>query len=169
MLEIDCRKCTNCDLENGCKLYGNNPDAAAKMCASKGFEDYIIKNGERMEKHDFGAIHDAQPLRKLIAENPDLPIVVLVGNDAACYEYAWTYCTSVSCGVDNILDVKTPYDGDGERVFTDEIEFEEEISDQLFNDETAKLSDEQYDAMVQAEVEKYAPYWRKVIAVYVTN
>lgn len=166
MLEIDCRKCINCDLENGCKLHGNDPEAAAKKCASNGFEDYIIKSSERL---DFGIIHDAQPLRKLIAENPDLPIVVLAGNDAACYEYSWTYCADVSCGVDYILDVKTPYDNDGERVFTDETEFEEEISDQLFNDETEKLSDEQYDAMVRAEVEKYAPYWRKVIAVYVTN
>lgn len=50
MLEIDCRKCANCDLEKGCcKLYGNNPDVAVKMCASKGFEDYIIKSSEQME------------------------------------------------------------------------------------------------------------------------
>lgn len=50
MLEIDCRKCINCDLENGCcKLYGNNPDVACKMCASKGFEDYIIKRNEQKE------------------------------------------------------------------------------------------------------------------------
>ena len=49
-LEIDCRKCINCDLENACcMLYGNDPEKAVKMCASKGFEDYIIKCSEQKE------------------------------------------------------------------------------------------------------------------------
>lgn len=31
---------------------------------------------------NLGLIHDASELRKLIAENPDLPIVVLAGDEA---------------------------------------------------------------------------------------
>lgn len=40
------------------------------------------------------------------------------------------------------------------------------MSDALNNEETSELSDSEFDAMVKAEVAKYEPYWRKVIAVY---
>ena len=118
---------------------------------------------------DFGFIHDAAELRRFIADYPELPICVIAGQDAVSDEWAWTFCTSVRCELGEILDVKTPYDSDGEKVFISEDDFEEEINDQLFNEETEKLSDEQYDAMVRAEVEKYKPYWRDAILVYVTN
>ena len=35
-------------------------------------------------------------LRKLILENPDLPIVVLADEDAVCEYYGWTFCCSIS-------------------------------------------------------------------------
>lgn len=38
MIEIDCRKCVNADLEaDCCKLYGNNPDTAVRECAADEF------------------------------------------------------------------------------------------------------------------------------------
>lgn len=118
---------------------------------------------------DFGVIRDAAEIRRFIADYPDLPICVLAGQDAVSEEWAWTFCTSVHCELGEILDIKTPYDGGGEKIFTDEDDLEEEINDQLFNEETEKLTDEQYDAMVRAEVEKYKPHWRAAILVYVTN
>ena len=48
MIEIDCRKCVNADLEAGCcKLYGNNPDTAVRKCAADEFVNYkeVDKNG----------------------------------------------------------------------------------------------------------------------------
>lgn len=36
-------------------------------------------------------IHDATELRKLIAENPDLPIVVLASEEANSGEWGWQY------------------------------------------------------------------------------
>ena len=42
---------------------------------------------------DLNIIKDSTELRKLIAENPDLPIVVMVGEDAAFSDCYWTYCT----------------------------------------------------------------------------
>lgn len=40
-LEIDCRKCRNCDLKNGrCKLYGPDPAEAVARCAANGFQGY---------------------------------------------------------------------------------------------------------------------------------
>lgn len=119
-------------------------------------------------KNSFGLIHDSSELRKLIAENPDLPVVVLVGEEAtSCGDYYYTYCSSVHCNIDYILDTHTPYDG--ETVFTDKDDFEEAVSDALWNKWTSKLSDSDYEAMVRAEASKYDQYWRKVIAVYVDN
>ena len=43
------------------------------------------------------------------------------------------------------------------------------MSDALYDKETCELSDSEFDAMVKAEVAKYEPYWRKVIAVYGDN
>lgn len=41
MIEIDCRKCANADLEaDCCKLYGNNPDTAVRECAADEFVNY---------------------------------------------------------------------------------------------------------------------------------
>lgn len=48
MIEIDCRKCANADLEaDCCKLYGNNPDTAVRECAADEFVNYkeVDKNG----------------------------------------------------------------------------------------------------------------------------
>lgn len=118
--------------------------------------------------NELGLIHDATELRKLIAENPDLPIVILAGEEAnSGGDYYWMYCSSVSCCIDEILDTSTPFDD--EHVFTDKVEFEEAVSDHLIDDETEKLSDTDFDKLVKAEVAKYDQYWRKVIAVYANN
>ena len=48
MIEIDCRKCVNADLEaDCCKLYGNDPDTAVRECAADEFVNYkeVNKNG----------------------------------------------------------------------------------------------------------------------------
>ena len=116
---------------------------------------------------DYGFVHDASELRAMIAKNPDLPIVVLAGEEANVGDYYWMYCSDVRCCIDYILDVETPYDD--ECVFTEICEFEDKVRNYLYNDATKKLSDDEYDAMVKAEVAKYEPYWKKVIAVYVTN
>ena len=78
------------------------------------------------------------------------------------------YCSSVSASIEEILYIRNPYDGEYV-VFTDKDEFEEVVSDALNDKETCELSDSEFDAMVKAEVAKYEPYWRKVIAVYADN
>lgn len=105
-------------------------------------------------------------LRKLILENPDLPIVVLAGNEAYSDYWAWTYCSSISFNIDEILDYDY-YDYD-DTVFTDRDRLEEKISDDLW-DEYHDKSEEEYDAAVKRELEKYEPYWKRVIAIYANN
>lgn len=47
-------------------------------------------------------------LKQLITENPDLPIVVLVGQYAVLDDYGYTYCSDIHFCIDEILDCELP-------------------------------------------------------------
>ena len=49
---------------------------------------------------EYGLAHKSDKLKKLIMENPDLPIVVLASDDANNGDWCWQYCYNVSCGLD---------------------------------------------------------------------
>ena len=110
---------------------------------------------------------NSDELKKLILENPDLPIVVLAGQDAHIGDdYRWMYCSSISFAIDEILDYDF-YDYD-DTVFTDRDRLEEKISDDLYDSYYDK-PEKEYDEAIKREVAKYEPYWKKVIAIYATN
>lgn len=123
-----------------------------------------------------GFVHDTTKLRKLIAENPDLPIVVLAGEYAWSgeyeyeygYGYGYEYCSNVHCDIEWILDCEVPFEH--EYVLTDKDRFEECLGNYLFGlSEWKILSDEEFDKRLKEELEKYKPYWKKVIAIYADN
>ena len=116
--------------------------------------------------NNYSLTQKTDELRKLILENPELPIVVLANHDSSSGDYSWTYCSSISFHIDEILDCDF-YDYD-DTVFTDRGRLEEKIDDDLW-EEYHEKSEEEYDAAVKREVEKYEPYWKKVIAIYATN
>ena len=68
------------------------------------------------------------------------------------------YCTQVKCTIGEVLDCELPI-GDG-KAFYDRDDFREELGDFLCD-----LSDEEF----EHELEKYEPYWKKVIVVWVNN
>ena len=109
---------------------------------------------------------DTDELKKLIAENPDLPIVVLAGDCANDGDPSWTYCSCISFSIDEILDCD--YLDYGDVVFTDRDSLEEKIADDLCS-EYADKPDEEFEAAIAREVQKYEPYWKKVIAIWATN
>lgn len=115
---------------------------------------------------NYSLVQKSDELKKLILENPELPIVVLAGEEASSDCWGWTYCSSISFHISEILDCDF-YDYD-DCVFTDKDRLEEKIGDDLW-DEYHDKSDEEYDAAVKRELEKYEPYWKKVIAIYATN
>ena len=75
-------------------------------------------------------------LKKLILENPDLPIVVLADRDSSSGDYSWTYCSSISFNIDEILDCDF-YDYD-DAVFCDRDRLEEYIEDMLYDEYNEK-------------------------------
>lgn len=116
--------------------------------------------------NNYSLTQKTDELRKLILENPELPIVVLAGEEANNGFFSWMYCSSISFELDEILDCDY-YDYD-DAVITDRERLEEKIEDDLW-DEYHDKSEEEYDAAIKRELEKYEPYWKKVIAIYATN
>jgi hypothetical protein len=109
-------------------------------------------------------IKDSTELRKLIAENPELPIVVMIGQEAASSDWYWTYCTDVRCGVGEVLDYECPWND--ERIYDDREEFEEDLWDYLsdFADTVPELEEE-----FKRSKEDYAQHWHKAIIIRADN
>ena len=104
-------------------------------------------------------------LKKLIAEYPDYPIVVMVANEVVADDfYGWWYAPSLSFSIGEILDCEQEVND--EKVYTDRDDFEEDLADILGDsgdyDET---TDEEFDKVVQEELKKYEPYWKNVIQI----
>ena len=110
-------------------------------------------------------IHNTEKLRKLILENPGLPLVVFAGEEANNGDYNWMTCTDVSCEKGEILDCAGPND---ERIYTDRDELEDDIGDELYN-EVGDIPDEEYEKLLKERMSKYEEYWTECIIVYVTN
>ena len=105
-------------------------------------------------------------LKKLILENPDLPIVVLVGEEASDGCHYSTFCSYISFSIDEILDCD--YLDYNDCVFCDRAHLEEHIEDELY-DEYCDKSDEEYEAAIKNKLAELEPYWTKVIAIYGNN
>ena len=103
-------------------------------------------------------------LKKLIAENPDLPIVVVAGEEANNGDYSWMYCSDISFELMELLDCD--YLDNNDCVFTDRDWLEEVVRDRLCDDYE---NDTEYEAAVKAKLTELEPYWQKVIAISATN
>lgn len=125
-----------------------------------------MKNEKGIKHWSF--VKDNSKLRKLITENPDLPIVVLASNNANTGDYNWMYCSSISCSIDEILDCEVPFNSD--YVFSDRLDFECELKDYLAGlPETEKYSDEEFEKFLNEKLNRYKPFWKKVIAIWADN
>lgn len=115
---------------------------------------------------DFGITRSTEELKKLITENPDLPIVVLVSDDACQFEFAWTYCSGVRFGIDEILDCD--YTRSDDCLFTDRGDLEESVESDLY-DEYCDKPEEEYEAAIKARLKELEPYWKKAICIWAGN
>lgn len=101
-------------------------------------------------------------IQELIANNPDLPIVVFVGSDASDRDETYVTASNVTANIGEICD--HPFD-EACAVFTDR----EELFDYLY--ETYSYSfdgtDSELDDYINKKLDKYEPYWIKAIIIYV--
>ena len=105
-----------------------------------------------------------EELKRLIAEHPDYPIVVLAGEDANSGDYYWMYCTDISFDVGEILDAE--YFDFNDAMITDRDRLEEIIEDKLYD---TGLEGEELEKAIKAKAAELEPYWTNVIAIYATN
>lgn len=110
--------------------------------------------------------HATDELRRFILENPDLPIVILADESSVTDNGAWTYCSEISVKIEEILDCE--YYDYGDMVITDRDGLYELIEDNLYEGYHDK-PDSEYEAAIKAEMARYEPYWKKVIAIHATN
>ena len=111
-------------------------------------------------------IKQTDELKKLIAEYPDYPIVVIVADEVvADYDYyGWWYAPCLSFSVGEILDCEQ--DINDEKTYIDRDEFEEDIQYKVeCDDRFENATNEEFDAEVNRIITEYEPYWKKVIQI----
>ena len=115
-------------------------------------------------------LHSTDMLRKLILDHPDWPLLVQVDGDSHDDQFMSTVCTNVTAEEGEILDLQPSPFGSYDHICTDRDDLEERARAWFEDgDGFKKLSDEEFDKAVKAEVAKYDPYWRKCIIVHATN
>ncbi len=121
---------------------------------------------EKREKLPAGVLFAAQDARKLMMENPDLPVCFLATEEANTGDYNTMFCTSIHAEIGEILDCQQ--DIKDEIIFTDRDDFEDELYCMLdYSDDFD--SEEALDAEFKRLVAEYKPYWKKCILVTVGN
>lgn len=125
-----------------------------------------------MVSESFAGIYDTDGLRQLIAENPDLPIMVMAGECASDGEHRLTVCSSVSYSIKEVLDTEPPYDD--ELLETDRNHFREEMESWLWDkqgddDIPARNNEEEFKTILEEKLKEYDKYWIKVICITVDN
>lgn len=129
--------------------------------------------GKIDERHTWLTHPFTKELLQLAKEHPDYPITVLVGEDAnSGGEYSWMYATSVSVGIEEILDCNTEW-WDSDYVCTSRDDFEDRACDRIWDKLTDKLgrnpTDEEQEAAWKEVKEAHEPYWKKCIAIKADN
>lgn len=119
-----------------------------------------------MLKKMLDILHPTTELRKLIIENPDLPLAVFAGESANSGDYSSTSCSDIHAYIGEILDCETDVCED--RIFDDRDELEEVLFDKLA-DEHPELSSDELDEMLKRQLDELNQYWEKCIILYVDN
>ena len=117
-------------------------------------------------------IKSSEKLCKLIMENPNMPIMVKVESELVLDDYYTHWIApSISYNIGEVLDCDQTIND--ERIYTDRIEFEEDVydwldntfyADKVMNRETEALDDE-VEQKAKEILAEYEPYWKKVIII----
>lgn len=116
------------------------------------------------------SLEQNKELKDLVASNPDLPIIFL---SQSTDEEGYFLATNIKCSIGKVLfpddTFVTKYDYIPQnKVYDDEDELREDIAEQLNLDgEYSKLSDSDFDALVDTIIRKYKPFWHRCIIVRV--
>ena len=120
------------------------------------------------ERKPSGLLHSADELKQLIAENPDLPILVFAGDDANTGDYSYMSCSYIKAYKGEFLDcAQTVNDC---MCYTDRDDFEEAVADSLAGEEQYRdLPYDEFNSLVERTVNEYNDFWKPCILLHVDN
>lgn len=130
------------------------------------------KEGIDMRKAS-GILADTTELRKMILEHPNYPIAVVVGEEANSGDYSWMCASDITFSTGLILDADQPVNK--ELIFHDKDDFYEKLEewlwDKLHEDLPygVQMDEGEFQKALQAEKDKYEPYWKDCIIIYADN
>lgn len=124
----------------------------------------MVEHISEFERRSTELLHATDELRKLLLENPDLPLLVFAGDDCNSGDYSYMSCGHVSACVGEFLDCMQEVND--ERCYTDRDEFEEALYDYLYD---GNIPEEEYETLCKECLAAYDPYWKKCIILYVDN
>lgn len=111
-------------------------------------------------------IMQSSDLRKILSEHPDLPLVILVESDVVQDDYGFWFGSRYYCKLGEVLDY-TPTEVSDEHSYTDRTDFEEAVESFVCESAERGLTDEELKERTKAIMDRYEPYWKKAILVYV--
>ena len=104
------------------------------------------------------SLEDTTELRKLIMENPDLPLLIFCGEEAYNDDYPYSMAYASNGEIQEL----TLYDD----FWMDKDDYAEKLRDDLaFEEEYKDMTDEEYDAMIDQKVNETE--FVKAIIIYV--
>ena len=115
-----------------------------------------------------GLLHSTDELKRLILGNPELPILVLAGDNANIGDYGYMSCSRVRAQEGEFLDCEQQIDAC--KCYTDRDDFEDDVADFLAGEEQYRdLPDDEFNALVERTVNEYDDFWKPCILLLVDN
>ena len=103
-------------------------------------------------------LHSTEELKKLILENPELPLLISVGEEVKGY-----LASSMWCGKGEFLDCDQTIDE--EVTYSDREMFEDDVRE--YYEYQFEGSDAEFDKYIKDKLNEYEPYWKPCILVHV--
>lgn len=108
-------------------------------------------------------------IKQLILENPELPLIIIAGENACEYGYSEDFCSKAQAYLGEFLNCEQDFD-EG-RIFTDREDFQDIVYDYYYHycDIHLEGSEREQEEYIEKKISEYDPYWEKCIILYVDN
>lgn len=117
-----------------------------------------------MKKKSRDLTYGANDLRKMIVENPDLPLVFFA-EQSDNFEDCYISCSGIKAEIGEALFSNHPFYKDC--IYVDRDLFKEDL--EYYYGDIPAGTIKKFDEFIAKELEEYEPFWKKAIVVYVDN
>lgn len=112
-------------------------------------------------------------LKEIIINNPDLPILTLVSNDATNPDYSYTLASVKRSEIGEVLDIPRglPLEPPtNDKIYTSRGDLECDLRDIAADEEEyCCMSEEEFDSYIESRMNDYEEYWQPCIMLIVDS